>query len=409
MGADMNKRHILLANVFFAPFTYGGATIVAEELAKALVARGDYRITAVSLCTRAELETYTIMKSERDGIVNYVINVPQDRSYHEMYNNPKITALLGELMDGLRPDLVHAHCVQDIGAGILEAAHARKIPIVLSVHDFWWICERQFMIRPDGTYCGQSPVRIDACRGCASDISAARTRFDYLRMVGALADCVTYPSQFAHDLVSSSGFAPGRGAVLENGVRLPDPDFAAAQDARRDRDPRLTFGFVGGPSQIKGWPTIRAAFQMLQREDYRVLMVDGSPDGTWWNPAHTNGLKGEWDVYPRFEQEDMDAFYAQIDVLLFMSQWKETFGLAIREALARGIDVIQTDSGGTVEHGAAQKADPIPIGAPASALHERLIAALAQHPKVQPPTQVRGYAGQAAAFHQIVEDILAAA
>ena len=41
MGADMNKRHILLANVFFAPFTYGGATIVADELAKALVARGD--------------------------------------------------------------------------------------------------------------------------------------------------------------------------------------------------------------------------------------------------------------------------------------------------------------------------------------------------------------------------------
>ena len=132
----MSKRHILLANVFFAPFTYGGATIVAEELAKALTARGDYRVTAVSLCSRAELKTYTVMKSERDGIVNYVINVPEDRGYHEMYNNPHVTAVLGELMDGLRPDLVHAHCIQDMGTGVLEAAHARNIPIVLSIHDF---------------------------------------------------------------------------------------------------------------------------------------------------------------------------------------------------------------------------------------------------------------------------------
>ena len=409
MGAGMNKRHILVANVFFAPFTYGGATIVAEELARALVARGDYRVTAVSLCTRAELETYTIVKTERDGIVNYVINVPADRSYHEMYDNPHVTTLLGELMDGLRPDLVHAHCVQDIGAGVLQAAHSRNIPTILSVHDFWWICERQFMIRPDGTYCGQSPVRIEACRGCAGDLGAARTRSDHLRIMGSLANRVTYPSQFAHDLVSSSGFAPGRGVVLENGVRLPGPDLATAQSTRRARDPRPTFGFVGGPSQIKGWPTIRAAFKMLERADYRGLLGDGSTDGAWWTPAHTDRLKGDWRIYPRFEQADMDAFYAEIDVLLFMSQWKETFGLTIREALARGIDIIQTNSGGTVEHMGAHASDPIPIGACPSVLSKRLVSALAEHPKAHTPTRVAGYAGQARAFHRIVEDVLVAA
>ena len=29
----MSERHILLVNVFFAPFTYGGATVVAEQVA----------------------------------------------------------------------------------------------------------------------------------------------------------------------------------------------------------------------------------------------------------------------------------------------------------------------------------------------------------------------------------------
>lgn len=403
----MSKRHILLANVFFAPFTYGGATIVAEELAKALTARGDYRVTAVSLCSRAELKTYTVMKSERDGIVNYVINVPEDRGYHEMYNNPHVTAVLGELMDGLRPDLVHAHCIQDMGTGVLEAAHARNIPIVLSIHDFWWICERQFMIRADGSYCQQSPVRIDACRGCVADMGAARTRFDHLQMMAALADRVTFPSQFAHDLITASRLVSARGVVLENGVQLPGANFAKAQHARRTRDKTLTFGFVGGPSHIKGWPLIRSAFQRIQRDDFRVLLVDGSPDGSWWHPSEIEDLPGDWLIHPRFEQRDMDSFYAKIDVLLFMSQWKETFGLAIREALARGISVIQTDSGGTVEHAAASTGGLIPIGAPASDLQDQIVSALTQHPAHTDAVPVASYADQASAFHHIVEDVLA--
>lgn len=402
----MSKRHILLANVFFAPFSYGGATIVAEQLAQALIRRGDYHITAVSMCARAELDTYTMVKSECDGIVNYVINVPQNRTYHDMYNNPHVTAMLGELMDGLCPDLVHAHCIQDMGTGILEAAHARGIPTILSVHDFWWMCERQFMIRPDGRYCQNNPIKIEACRGCVADLAAARARHDHLNMMGALADAVTYPSQFAYDLSNASGFAPRRGVVLENGVRLPDPDFGAAQMARRNSDPTLTFGFVGGPSQIKGWPTIKSAFRLLKRDDFRVVLVDGSRDGSWWTSEKFKNLPGEWRIHPRFDQQDMDQFYAQIDVLLFMSQWKETFGLAIREALARGVKVIQTNSGGTVEHEAASAADLIPIGAPATELRDQLVDALAQHPNYGSQIAVNGYAAQATAFDLIANDVL---
>ena len=77
--------------------------------------------------------------------------------------------------------------------------------------------------------------------------------------------------------------------------------------------------------------------------------------------------------------------------------------------MARGVDVIQTDSGGTTEHAAVCKADLIPIGAPASVLQERLAATMAEHPKRATHREVDGYADQARAFHQIVEDVLVAA
>jgi glycosyltransferase involved in cell wall biosynthesis len=54
-------------------------------------------------------------------------------------------------------------------------------------------------------------------------------------------------------------------------------------------------------------------------------------------------------VVPAYTQATMDAFFESIDVLLFPTQWKESFGLTIREALVRNVWVITTDAGGVVE------------------------------------------------------------
>ncbi|WP_371223633.1 glycosyltransferase [Roseovarius sp. 2305UL8-3] len=400
--------HILLANVFFAPFSYGGATVVAEEVARSLVRRGAAKVSAVSLMSRAELAPYTVIRSHVGGIDNYLINMPAGRSPQAFWDNPEVEAVLDDLMGQLSPDLLHAHCIQEIGIGLLRAADRRQVPTILSVHDFWWICERQFMVRMDNVYCGQNPVRVEACKGCVGDINATRSRFEALTEAAQMAQIVTYPSRFALELCEASNLAPGHGVVWENGVHLPGPGFAAAQAARRTRDPRTVFGFVGGPSQIKGWPIIRAAFKGLERADFRVDLVDGSRDGEWWRGHSFADLPGEWRVLPRFEQTDMDQFYAGIDVLLFMSQWKETFGLAIREALARGIHVIQTDSGGTTEHGAVDPARLIPIGAGPQALQTQLEEAILKGHQDLPTTRdVTGFDDQARALEHEISKLVA--
>ena len=402
----MTTRHILVANIFFAPFSYGGATVVAEQVAQALVRQGAYRVTAVSLCSRAELADYSIIKSQTNGIVNFLINVPKHRSYAEMYNNPEVTARLAELISALQPDLVHAHCVQEIGTGIIAAAEASDIPVILSVHDFWWLCDRQFMVKLDDRYCGQSPVKIEDCKGCVDSFWAAKTRFVHLQEMSRKAAVVTYPSNFAKELSEASGFAPGLGVVWENGVQLPKEVFFAKQAERRRKDDRMTFGFVGGPSGIKGWPHIKRAFSQVERQDFCGLVVEGSLDGSWWRQSDLKRLSGEWSIHPRFNQETMDDFYAKIDVLLFMSQWKETFGLAIREALARGIKVIQTDSGGTVEHGATKPEDLIPIGAPSDLLRRQLDATLAEYIRQREIHPVTSFDDQARAFAGLVGHVL---
>lgn len=398
--------HVLVINVFFAPNTYGGATIVAEEVARSLVSDHGLRVSAISAISRADLQPYGVLKCAVDGIEHYQINLPTGRSAAALYQNADVSARILRIAEQIEPDLVHIHCVQDIGADCIAALKAGGFPVVLSVHDFWWICERQFMIRPNGRYCGQSPVRTSACRGCVDDFAATRARNQMLKKLGEEADLLTYPSQFALDLSEASGFGTGRGAVLENGVRTPGPDFFDAQARRRKGDPRLVFGFVGGPSRIKGWPLLHRAFSGLGRNDFKGLLVDGSRDGSWWRSVDFSAMKGDWSIHPRFEQSGIDEFYAKIDVLLFMSQWKETFGLTIREALSRGIQVIQTDSGGTTEHGASDGVKVLPMDGTVEPLRSAIQTTLRQGQRDLAPHPVASYADQANALLNLAAPLI---
>ena len=403
MGESMTfPHHIVVLNVFFAPHSYGGATIVAEQVARQLVQRHGRRVTAISAMSRPDLAPYSVMRVEKHGIQNFLINLPQGRKYAETYTNPQVTEVVSGLLDDLEPDLLHAHCIQEIGAGVLPMAKRRGVPVVLSTHDFWWLCERQFMIRPDQHYCAQNPIRIESCRGCVDDLPRARLRQSELLEAAAQADLITFPSRFAHDLSVESGMSGARTAIWENGVQMPGPDFFQAQAARRAKDDRPVFGFLGGPSQIKGWPLIRAAFEGLKRDDFAGLLVDGSLDGSWWRGQDISKMKGDWQIHPRFSQDDMDSFYARIDVLLFPSQWKETFGLTIREALARGIRVIQTDSGGTTEWDGARPDRMLAIGDGPDKLRPMLIRALDQAATPPAPVRVASYSDQAQAFLDLV-------
>jgi glycosyltransferase involved in cell wall biosynthesis len=113
---------------------------------------------------------------------------------------------------------------------------------------------------------------------------------------------------------------------------------------------RLTFAYVGGKVDVKGMPQVKAAFESLQRPDWRLVLVDNtlnlgfsSIDAAAWNTS------GVVEIVPAYGQDTMDGFFAGIDVLVFPSQWKESFGLTVREALLRGVWVITTQGGGAAE------------------------------------------------------------
>ncbi|MBE3639008.1 glycosyltransferase [Mangrovicoccus algicola] len=396
-------RHVLVVNVHFDPDNYGGATIVAREVARHLRGAG-MRVSAVATMQAEELPPYAVVRSHRDGIDTFRINMPPGPAPTARFWDDQMTARVTQIAAQVGADVAHLHCLQGLGAGLIPGLKAQGIPVILSIHDFWWLCQRQFMVQPDGRYCGQDPVRLRQCAGCVPNRPQLEERSSKLFAAVRQADLVTFPSAYAHGLSMRSGLPARRNVILENGINHPGPGFFDNQAARRATSPELTFGFVGGPSAVKGWPLVRAAFQRIDRADFRGIVVDGSLDGSWWRPSMFQGMRGEWQIHPRFEQSaGLDGFYASIDVLLFLSQWRETFGLVVREAISRGVRVIQTEGGGATEHRAVSRR--LPIGASPEELSEALGQELRNRDAHPAPVPCRSFAEQAEELLLLMETL----
>lgn len=105
----------------------------------------------------------------------------------------------------------------------------------------------------------------------------------------------------------------------------------------------MRFGFVGGQEAVKGFPLVREVFEGLESSDWELVLIDNtlnlgfaSMDVSGWK------VKGKISIQPAYGDATRDAFFNSIDVLLFPSQWMESYGLTVREALSRDVWVIST-------------------------------------------------------------------
>jgi len=351
MPGDSVRKRLLISNINFAPNSFGGATIVAENMARLLKEYHDWDVVVVTSISDPSLPDYGKLRYMAKGVDVIAINIPDvDAHSDKVWNNEEYTTIFADLLPFIEPDVVHFHSIQNMGVGPVLIAKKAGIPVVITVHDNWWVCERQFMINHAGRYCHQEVIDLKVCRYCVLDVNHTKRRDSTVRQALNSCDLVLYPSQFHHDFHVANGIAVNRSSVNKNGIVFPDESFSRTPNPTADKH-KLRFGFVGGPGPIKGASIMARAFKKLKRSDYEVKVVNAALNTgeTWALDPVWKDISGTVTMTPPYSQETIDDFFGSIDVLLFPSQWKESFGLTVREALARDVWVVVTDSGGTVE------------------------------------------------------------
>jgi len=356
----------------------GGASIVCHQSSQALKQRGwdvyvftgridpsnspfvikDYHIGEIKV---RSINLNGIIKPTYEGAI--------DGSCKENFDNPVIGDLFESYVQEVKPDLIHFHSIQWIGLNVIEKSIELEIPSIITMHDWWWVCPRQFMVTEKWTVCETS-------KNCKYNKKGLfRGRSERIQKILQEIDLVLTPSITLRKSLYSNGLDFVKIEVLENGVNRPK-QFSTS---KRSKSGILRFGYFGGCNTLKGIDTLLDAIRILRGRDFLLRLYGFGRENTsgTYNDIRSKSkrvlkkpgllisqlhnmrrhvviaLRGEFDsrieFLPFFSYADLDKVLSNIDVMVVPSLMRESYSLVTREAMVRKIPVITSDSGAPEE------------------------------------------------------------
>jgi hypothetical protein len=161
---------VLTVSAHYPPNFVSGGTLQPQRVSQGLRARGhEVSVFAGWLGERPPLDEWD--EVDESGLpVHWIVTSPWiGWSDERNWLNPEVTARFRAHLEQVRPDVVHFHSLQSLGAGLLPVAKAAGCRVVVTMHDFWWLCSRQFLV--DHEYRPCSLVTDAGCRATRSRAS----------------------------------------------------------------------------------------------------------------------------------------------------------------------------------------------------------------------------------------------
>lgn len=335
---------VLVVSAHYPPNFISGGTLGPQRLARGLSAAGhEVSVYAGWIGDRPPLDTWT--EADEVGIpVRWIVTTPWTNWWERRnYDNPDVAADFRLHLKEVQPDVVHVHPLQALGLGVVEACVEEGIHVIVTMHDFWWLCGRQFLSNRAMQLCS-AVVSCGMCH-CAVDREWLDRRNAQLFAVLQGVDLILAVSSSEAQILRANGIGidpDGPQIVVDENGMPPLPNQGRP---RLMQDP-VVFLYTGGGELLKGARVVLDAARLLA-------------DVPGWT-IHTYGMEAFLDAFdldtpdgvvinPRFAPADADEVFEQADVLLLPSLVRESYSLVTREALARGMPVITSDTVGPEE------------------------------------------------------------
>jgi glycosyltransferase involved in cell wall biosynthesis len=337
----------------------GGTETVAHDLLRALPAAGlaeTYFLGCVSGLHRDKRESSVLQGI--DGAENEMLLRigPFDPFMLSHLAAPDVHAGFRRVIEHVRPDIVHFHHLNLIGAeAIALARHVRpSARILLTLHDYHPICANDglMMTRPGANLChGAGP---DACHSCFPETRPSHfaLRARHLRNLLGLIDRFIAPSRFARDRFIAWGLPAASIEVIANPV---DGEPATSVPA----GPRAAFGYFGNIAPHKGVLVALDAIRFLAREHaaddtsprlivHGGIQHQGQDFVTAFTRALARATPHAFHAGP-YRRTELAELMAAVDWVVVPSLWWENAPLVILEAFRHRRPVIAANIGGMAE------------------------------------------------------------
>lgn len=300
--------------------------------------------------------------------------------------NPLMEKEAALLLDAFQPDVLLAFSGNLLSASVIGAAQKKSVPVFLMTTDFWFLCPRLTLLKPDGSLC-RPPENAVECAVClCSDkrryriissltrgiskrllakmwtvpllskvmgkkemLEVLEKRRIYLREIFQKVDLAVSESRFLRSLLLSQSFKALRFLQIRQGIKMPVNDYS------KNKKPfdSLRLGYIGQIAPHKGVDVLLRAFKRHSKRHPRsVLKIYGDLSRV---PNYVQRLKrlvGERKAVEfcgSFANERVYEILKDIDVLVVPSLWYENCPNVILEAFASGTPVIASNLGGMTE------------------------------------------------------------
>ncbi len=247
-----------------------------------------------------------------------------------------------------QPDIIHAHNVYNQMSPALFIPHAKKIPVIMTSHDFKTVCPN-YSLFTKGNVCTRcltgshmNCLRYRCCHDSLVNSALAVTSFlihqkrkTYQRGYQTF----IAPSRFMKDRLVEGGVESERIDVINN--------FSVAP--RTITPPGSGFLFAGRLCEEKGIDTLIHAYEKLPQPRPDLTIAGTGPlEGTLRNLALKLGCRNiNWTG--RLPPSQIEVLLEACAVSIIPSRWFENCSIAIMESLAHGRPCIVSDSGGNPE------------------------------------------------------------
>jgi glycosyltransferase involved in cell wall biosynthesis len=398
---------ILVVSHHLPPNYRSGAELYAWQQCRWLLKEG-HEVRAVTV---EDIEARVPRLESRSEVYQ---GVPVERLYFDRlnypnpllvsHNNPEVKAWFETFLGEFEPDLLLVNACYLLGIGVLAAARQAGIPVVLTLHDFWFLCQRLTLMRPDGTLCDGKVTPEDCALCLAKDrrrflladqltaglvgktfVGGAKAGWEPFKfllggsdkietlairrrtLLAALeqVDLIIAPSQYLKKVFVANGFPAEKihfcryGLDTEKFVNLHSKKFVPAQINQKGiNEKHLKVGYLGQILPHKGVDVLVKAVRLVQesnRDGERAaisLEVFGEMgrnlayDAKLYKLAAGDpGIKFSGPYKPT----ELPDILMRFDVIVVPSVWLENSPLVIMEAQTARIPVIATNLGGMAE------------------------------------------------------------
>ncbi|MGE3062930.1 MAG: glycosyltransferase [bacterium] len=248
------------------------------------------------------------------------------------------------------PEIIILHTLKHINVSLLDELKALNHKVILIVHDYYPICEKEVLINNRKQICA-GPYSKN-CLYCYYDkysliIPITRQIRDFLKPLLSLflrrthwyetrlgihremmkkIDMVVFPSEKAKMVMMRFLDPSTKTAVIKH--------FQRQISCRREKQDLCEFAFIGHESYHKGFDVLKKAVAGTKYQELKVHLF-----GDFKKHSKIKSFTNEG----TFENRNISSAMMKFDALIFPSVWPETSGRVLTEAAACGKYIIASN------------------------------------------------------------------